>query len=208
MKREEDRNRVQVRPYSKLDETQVKGYTRANGNKRKILKEERKLKTDSKDLVRDTKDNEFNKAQYDLERIDTTSAELKPELPVADKKHRVKMEERAAKQKARAEKRARRKARKEEKQKLKDANADTRVSEQSPRFMSQQWKAQRLSENQAAWHADEEKKKREAEIKREADEHNAKLGYKLTPVSEEQARKIQFDKDRKDAKDPKGAGYV
>ena len=192
MNREEDKSKVKVRSYSKLDDTRVSGYTRANGNKRKILKEERKLKADSKDLVKDTRDDEYNKAQYDLERIDTTSAELKPELPVADKKHQIKMEEKAAKQKVRAERKARREAKKEEKQKLKvqkekleALNTDTRVSNQQARFMSQEWKAQRLAENQAAWRADEERRKRETEINHQA---------------EEQARK--------DVKDAKGAGFA
>ncbi len=194
MNREEDKSKVKVRSYEKRDDTRVSGYTRANGNKRKILKEERKLKADSKDLVKDTKDDEYNKARYDLERIDTTSAELKPELPAAARNHQTKMETKAARQKAREERKARREAKKEEKQKLKvqkekekleALNIDTRVSNQQARFMSQEWKAQRLAENQAAWRADEERRKREAEINHQA---------------EEQARK--------DVKDAKGAGFA
>lgn len=170
MIREGDKSKVQVRSYKKLDDTQVNGYTRANGNKRKILKEEKKLRTDSKDLIKDTKDNEFNKAQFDLERIDTTSEELKPELPVAAKKHQIGVQNMAVKQKARAEKKARRLSRKQQRQQARElkkkqeaVNSDTRVSSSSPKFMSPEWKAQRLAENQAAWKADEEKKKRERE---------------------------------------------
>lgn len=231
MRREADNSRIAVRPYSKLDGTNVSGYSRANGNKKKIIREERKLRTDSKDLVRDTKDDDFGRAQFDLERIDTSSAALKPELPAAAKNYQVKAQNKATKQKARANKRARRQTKKElkqkqknlkEKQKLGAMKNDTRVSSQqsaaatafnpppngSPKFMSEEWKKQRLEENQASWKADEERRKREEGIKHDASQHNAKLGYEVTSVPEEQARKMQTDKDRKDAKDPKGAGYV
>lgn len=96
---------VKVSGYERLDGTPVREHTRTvSGRKKDILRDERELSGQAHNLIKDTKNDDYYKSEYDLYDIDRRAGKLQPMVKEAQYSQETRVEAENARGQARVQK--------------------------------------------------------------------------------------------------------
>ena len=113
---------VEVNSYTKENGTEVNNYRRSAPRKKELLRDERNIRRDSNDLMKDTRRDDFEKAQFDVYAIQNESSKVQPGLRGAQ----TAKEKKIAAENANAEAKVQKKNTKNQKKKVKAAKTQLR----------------------------------------------------------------------------------
>lgn len=120
-RRKKDRRseKVEVRPYTRSDGTEVGYHERSPPRKKDLVRKEKNIRTESRELIDDTKHDRYGKAEYESREIENNARALQTGIRGAGSYHSektyartLKEENRNAKRIIRAHKRNERKEQK------------------------------------------------------------------------------------------------
>lgn len=133
---------VDVSSYTKDNGTIVDNYRRSAPRKNELIRDERNIKRDSNDLMKDTRRDNFEKAQFDLYAIQNESSRVQPGLRGAQ----AAKEKRIAAQNAQGEANVQKKNTKNQKKKVKAAKTQLRQFNKEQRAKTKTEKVSRKLE--------------------------------------------------------------